>query len=138
MNKSNNRLLIGLIAIIVVIGLTIGALALYQANQDSTAPAPASDSQQPAESATSEFGRTEISYEATAGITSLEQLKLEAEDVVVSESEYGELVESIEGHKSGTDGNYWSFYVNGEMAQVGAGAYVQEEGDVIEWKFQKL
>lgn len=138
MNKSNNKLLIGLIAIIVVIGLTIGALALYQANQDSTTPAPASDSQQAAEPAAGELGRTEISYQATAGITSLEQLKLEAENVVVSESEYGELVESIEGHESGTDGNYWSFYINGEMAQVGAGAYIQEEGDVIEWKFQKL
>lgn len=133
MNKSKNKLLITLIAVVIVLGLALGAAALYKSKQNLT-----TSNQHSPELVASETGRTEISYSATPGITSLEQLKLEAENVVVSESEYGELVESIEGHESGTDGNYWSFYINGEMAQVGAGAYIQEEGDVIEWKFQKL
>lgn len=83
-------------------------------------------------------GRTEISYAAKPGITSLEQLRQEARDVVTQQSEYGEYVDSIEGHKGGDGGNYWSFYVDGAMSEVGAGSYTQKGGEEIVWKFQKL
>lgn len=133
MNKSKNKLLITLIAVVIVFGLALGAAALYKSKQN-----PTTSSQRSPELVASETGRTEISYSATPGISALQQLRSEAEDVVVLESEYGQLIDSIEGHKGGADGKYWSFYVNGEMAQVGAGDYVQKKGDVIEWKFQKL
>lgn len=136
MKQSKNKLLLALLAAVIVLGLAVGAIMLHQSNQNTSEPA--DSSQQSSESAVNELGRTEISYEATPGITSLEQLRSEAEDVITQDTEYGDLVDSIEGHKGGTDGKYWSFYVNGVMAQVGASAYVQEEGDVIEWKFQKL
>ena len=29
---------------------------------------------------------------------------------------------------------YWAFYVNGKMAEVGAGSYILKDGDKIEWK----
>lgn len=29
---------------------------------------------------------------------------------------------------------YWAFYVNGKMAEVGAGSYQLKDGDKIEWK----
>ena len=61
-------------------------------------------------------GRTEITYTAKAGMTSLEQLQQEADQVVIEDSEFGKYVDSIEGHKGGTDGKYWSFYVNGKMS----------------------
>jgi len=32
---------------------------------------------------------------------------------------------------------YWAFYVNGKMAEVGAGSYKLREGDKIEWKIEK-
>lgn len=32
---------------------------------------------------------------------------------------------------------YWAFYVNGKMAEVGAGSYQLKEGDKIEWKIEK-
>lgn len=32
---------------------------------------------------------------------------------------------------------YWAFYVNGKMAEVGAGSYKLKEGDKIEWKIEK-
>lgn len=133
MKQSNAKRYGIAIAIVAILGLAV-ALALYQSNaQPQVTPA-----MQSVESAPPELGRTEISYHAQPGITSLEQLKSEAKNVLTQESEYGELVDSVEGHKGGTNGAYWSFYVNGEMAQVGAGSYVQEEGDYIEWKFQKL
>jgi len=81
---------------------------------------------------------TDIRYTAEAGISSLAQLKQEAKDVVTVESSYGEYVDAIGTHKGGTDGNYWSFYVDGSLSEVGAGSYIQKGGEVIEWKFQKL
>lgn len=82
--------------------------------------------------------RTEINYLAKPGITSLEQLKQEASDVVTKQSEYGEYVDSIEGHKGGEKGKYWSFYVDGSMSDVGADSYTQKGGEEITWKYQKL
>lgn len=53
--------------------------------------------------------------------------------------DFGDLVEGINGVKGDTaTGFYWSFYVNDEMATVGAGEYVIKEGDRIAWKYQKL
>lgn len=82
--------------------------------------------------------RTEITYTAKAGITSLQQLQNEAENVVIKSSQYGRYVDAIEGHRGGTDGQYWSFYIDGALAQVGADAYTQKGGEKITWKFQKL
>jgi len=85
-----------------------------------------------------ERNRIEITYPAKAGETSLDQLKQEADNVITKQSAYGEYVDSIEGHKGGTDEKYWSFYIDGTMATVGAGSYTQKGGETIEWKFQKL
>lgn len=134
MNQSKTRILSVLI-VAAILGL--GSWAAYdsQTSNPQSQTNPTSNT----EAKTPELGRTEITYAATPGITSLEQLKLEVEDVIVIEnSEFGDYVDSIEGHKGGTEGKYWSFYVNGEMAQVGASTYIQEEGDQILWKFQKL
>ncbi len=130
MNQSKTKLIFALLALAVALGFGAWAVSTNQPGQQ-----PVVESQLIENEAA---GRTEITYLARPGSTSLEQLKDEASDVLTTESEYGELVDSIEGHQGGTDGKYWSFYVNGEMAQVGAGDYVQEEGDWIEWKFQKL
>ncbi len=32
---------------------------------------------------------------------------------------------------------YWAFYVNGKMAEVGSGSYKLKNGDKIEWKIEK-
>ncbi len=29
---------------------------------------------------------------------------------------------------------YWAFYINGKLGDVGAGSYILKEGDKIEWK----
>lgn len=31
---------------------------------------------------------------------------------------------------------YWAFYLNGKLAEVGAGSYKLKEGDKIEWKLE--
>ncbi len=47
----------------------------------------------------------------------------------------GSIIESINDFKSGTNGKYWQYWVNGKYSQVGASAYQIQPGDVIEWRF---
>lgn len=79
-----------------------------------------------------------ITYVATAGKTSLDQLKEVNSTVVTTSSTWGDFVDTVNGLKGGTDGKYWTFYIDGEMASVGAGSYTQKGGEKIEWKFVNL
>jgi len=79
-----------------------------------------------------------VTYNATAGVTSLAQLKEANSTVQTVSSSYGDYVDSINGQKGGTDGKYWSFYIDGTLASVGAGSYTQKGGEKIEWKFENL
>lgn len=76
-----------------------------------------------------------VTYKGVEGKTALELLKTEA-TVVTKDSSFGPYVDSINGVAGGTDGKYWAFYVNGQMAQVGADAYVTQATDKVEWKFE--
>jgi LPXTG-motif cell wall-anchored protein len=52
-----------------------------------------------------------------------------------SESEYGKMITSINGVKmEGT--NYWAFYVNGQMASVGADSYSLKSNDQISFQYE--
>ena len=77
---------------------------------------------------------TDIKYNGQEGQNALALLKKHA-TVTVRHYSFGDQVTSI----NGTEGNgpkYWSFYVNGKMADVGAGAYITKDSDKIEWKLQ--
>jgi hypothetical protein len=76
-----------------------------------------------------------ISYTGQEGKTALELLTQKA-TVITKDSAYGPYVDTINGVQGGTDGKYWAFYVNDELAQVGADAYQTKSGDKIEWKFE--
>ena len=79
-----------------------------------------------------------IKYTATSEGSALDQLLALNETVVTSESEYGKSVDEINGLLGGIDGHYWSFYIDKEMAPVGADAFNPEGGELIEWKYQAL
>lgn len=79
-----------------------------------------------------------IRYLATNQGSALDQLMILNDSVVVIDSEYGKYVDSINQLVGGSDGKYWSFYIDGELAELGADAYQPTGGEVIEWKFQKL
>ena len=60
---------------------------------------------------------------------------MEAEYDIVDEG--AGFLSSINGNEHDMDAErYWLFYVNDEMASVGAADYEIEEGDVIEWKLE--
>lgn len=56
--------------------------------------------------------------------------------VVVEDSEYGQFISAIGDKTRGADNKYWMYYVNGEMAAVGAGEYIVQAGDIIEFRFE--
>ena len=76
-----------------------------------------------------------VAYKGIQGKTALALLQSH-EQVTVKSSSYGPYVDAIDGVQGGTSGKYWTFYVNGKQATVGAGAYVTKNGDKIEWKFE--
>lgn len=91
------------------------------------------------QTASSSTQRTDyVSYTAQKDTTALAQLKRVASGVITKSSSFGEYVQSIGTLKGGDGGKYWSFYVNGKMASVGAGSYVAKGGEKIEWKFEKI
>ncbi|MCX6785392.1 MAG: DUF4430 domain-containing protein [Candidatus Komeilibacteria bacterium] len=47
----------------------------------------------------------------------------------------GTLVQTIGDKTNGQDNKYWQYFVNGELAKVGAGGYQLTGGERVEWKF---
>jgi len=81
-----------------------------------------------------------ISYlvgQKESGQTALQLLKAKYQVETKEFTGLGEFVTSINGLSS-DDKHFWAFYVNGEMAQVGAGQYRSAEGDHIEWKLEEI
>ena len=122
----------------VIIGLIVAAI-LVVASATAVLVLQNRDTEQPQDSS-EQTGQViensvDVSYTAKAGETVLDQLR-DVADIEVSSSSYGDIVSSINGTNSGDDGKYWLYYVNGEMANVGAAEYVTEGGELIEWKFE--
>ncbi|OGD60870.1 hypothetical protein A3A71_03095 [Candidatus Berkelbacteria bacterium RIFCSPLOWO2_01_FULL_50_28] len=76
--------------------------------------------------------KCEISYQGIAGKNALEILKSN-HNVETKKFSFGEMVQSIDGVKAPTT-HFWSFNVNGKMAEVGAGDYQTKSSDRITWK----
>ncbi|MBI3290536.1 DUF4430 domain-containing protein [Candidatus Microgenomates bacterium] len=74
-----------------------------------------------------------ITYEGKDGQTALSLLYV-GNYVATAE---GGFVTEINGRKADLDKKeFWAFYVNEEMAQVGAADYMTKNGDKIEWKIE--
>lgn len=127
--KTSKKIAVSVVVAIVVAGFGTFAI-LHRTPTDSTAAATVSTVQK--------VQPDSVSYTGKKGVTALVQLKETADGVVTKSSSYGDYVDGIGERKGGTDGKYWSFYVDGKMASVGAGAYVSKGGEKIEWKFEKV
>ncbi len=124
-------------AALLAVGLLSGCAGEGQADApaDTTVSAPAT-SEQAAGLTVSEDG-LEVSYEGVAGKTALELLlELDPSAEVSGEGEMA-FVTGINGRTADQAAQeFWSLSVNGEMAQVGAGSLVTEDGDVITWTLE--
>ncbi|MFD6167136.1 DUF4430 domain-containing protein [Oerskovia sp. NPDC060287] len=79
----------------------------------------------------------ELTYEGVAGKTALELLVAADPTAVVQGEGENAFVTGIDGREAQDSAKeFWALYVNGEMAQVGAGSLVTETGDEITWKLE--
>ena len=77
---------------------------------------------------------TQLSYHGQNGVDALTLLKQHA-TVTTKHYSFGDMVESING-TAGNGPKYWTFYINGKEATVGAGAYQTKSGDMLMWRLQ--
>lgn len=79
---------------------------------------------------------TDIVLQGVDGKTALQVLEnsYKVDVKTYSGSPYVQGIDGLEGDKT----HYWSFYVNGTMASVGAGGYVSKNADKIEFKYVKM
>lgn len=111
---------------VVVVSAIILAFGLWVIVPDRTAA--------PADSAQTQV--SSFSYEGVEGKDALTLLK-ETHQVETQTSSFGEFVVSING-VTPNDSQFWGFYVNDQLADVGAGSYITKTGDVITWKLDAI
>jgi hypothetical protein len=126
LNKYSQQIVGIVLAIVILVGGVLFLTSLAGQSKPQTNQVAASQQQADA-----------VSFIAKKDKTVLQQLKVAADNVKTKASSYGEYVESIGTLKGGTDGKYWTFYVDGKMASVGADVYTTKGGEKIEWKFEK-
>lgn len=76
----------------------------------------------------------QFEYPGTEGVDALTLLK---QKTIVEQDSSG-MVVSISGRQAdNSQREFWSFYINGESAQVGPASYITKDSDVIIWKIEK-
>lgn len=118
-----SKLIAAAVPLILVGAGIVGALTSY-------------DAKPKAQITTEQSQTTYVKYQGEEGQDALTLLRKYA-GVETKHYDFGDLVIAI----NGTEGNgpkYWSFYVNGKLSDVGAGAYTTKDSDSIEWKLQTL
>lgn len=78
-----------------------------------------------------------VQYQGQDGKNALELLKASHKVSTKTFTGVGEYVESIDGI-SPDSSHFFSFYVNGQQAQVGADQYVTKATDQIEWRLEEI
>ena len=122
------------VAILAVLGLSV--LGVQSANQTSNRKLISASTGQAKAIKYSTDGKT-VSYRGEANKTALEVLK-SLTKVNTKTSSYGELVNGINGVVAVDSSEYWAFYVNGKLADTGAGAFKTTTNDQIQWRLVKL
>ena len=125
--------------VIAVLLAGAGGLAVYTVTKDEPQPSPSATSQttEPEQKITFSEDRKTVIYDGEEGKTALETLESLA-TVTTQDSSFGKMVTGINGRAADPSVEYWSFYVNGQMASEGAGTYRAQPGDRIEWRLEKL
>ncbi|MHA7133183.1 DUF4430 domain-containing protein [Oerskovia turbata] len=141
------RSLTALVSILLAAGLLAGCGAADDSPADdspATSSAPVDDDAPGAtddaadDDADDAADDSELSYEGVTGKTALELLIAADPSATVQGEGEMAFVTGIGGVAADPTGEFWALYVNGEMAQVGAGSLVTETGDDITWKLEKF
>lgn len=80
--------------------------------------------------------KKQVTLRVQKGTTALQLLR-SSHTVVMNGEKENAFVTAIDGRAALSEKNeFWSFYVNGKQAQVGAGGYFVKNNDTIEWKIE--
>ncbi|WP_246256625.1 DUF4430 domain-containing protein [Isoptericola halotolerans] len=135
MRKTSSRLLTATAAGVLSIGLLAGCTGeddpAPEASVEASTEADAGD-EAPAQDV------TELSYAGEDGQTALDLLLVHDPEAEVSGEGEMAFVTAIKGHAAEDGAEFWAFYVDGEMAQVGAGSFETEDGQQIQWKLEEI
>ena len=102
--------------------------------QNQTPPSSANTFPVPIVSPTVDLSIDNFEYQGKDGIDALTLLK---QNTVVEQDSTG-MVVSISGRQAdNSQHEFWSFYINGESAQVGSASYITKNNDIISWKIEK-
>lgn len=134
--KKQSVIITGLVVVVGLIGLGLFVSQDSDSTDEPVAAQTTETETEPELITVSEDG-AEIRYQGVVGQTALETLRNEI-PVETETSDFGEFVTSINGVAADSSSEYWAFYVNGELASVGAGAYEAADGDMIEWKLESF
>ena len=139
----NKKLLKNLIFVLVPIAILILASITLVSTGIITFEKPENRSNEITVTLTIENNKNISSYEInTDNATAFEVLEQASEetDLTFGADYYEEfqshIINSING-MGGSDNKYWMFYLNGEMAPVGADQQYVEDGDVITFKLEE-
>lgn len=81
--------------------------------------------------------RETINYKCEKDKTAFELLEKNSESVETKDYSFGRLVTSINDIKGGTDGKYWTYFIDDKSATVSADNYKCADSEKVEWKFGK-
>ncbi len=132
MGDKTKKLLTIVLAVLVI---AAGGLAWTLSQRNDTATSKTNQSPAASTAKTTKQNTEPVAYAGQEGKNALELLEQNA-TIVTKDSAYGKYVDTINGVQGGTDGKYWAFYVNDQLAQVGAADYATKATDKIEWKFE--
>ena len=79
--------------------------------------------------------RENINYRCEKDKTAFELLEKNSESVETKDYSFGRLVTAINNIKGGTDGKYWTYFIDDKSATVSADNYKCVDSEKVEWRF---
>lgn len=117
----NTKILTPLVLLLVLVGIIGYAIQSRQSTPEPQATTATASS---------------VSYQCEPGSTAYALLAAKY-TVTTKDTSFGKQVIGIDGNKP-TGNQYWAFYVDGQMAPVGAEAYTCVDSETVEWKVESF
>ena len=71
------------------------------------------------------------------GVDGVDALTLLKQKTLVKQDTTGMVVSIADRQADNNQREFWSFYINGQSAQVGPASYITKNNDIISWKIEK-
>jgi competence protein ComGF len=120
-----------LVTLLVVAMLAVGAWFIFSKNPSQELSQSTTNVQHESTNNANEI----ISYKGKEGISALKLLERSYQ--VETKDTNGQSYVTTINNKTSDSSHFWSFYINSNLAPVGADQYITKDTDTIEWKYEK-